>query len=542
MNMLLLATAAVLAAVAGPLAAAPLDPAPVVKTTNGLLQGQVDNGAHAFLGVHYGADTGGQNRFLPPKPVTPWTGVKPATKMGDRCPQPQIHMPKETADFLSFSDDPISEDCLVLNVWTPSAKAVGKRPVMFWIHGGGFFLGSGNDKYYNGANLARKQDVVVIAINHRLNAFGYLALGPEAGPAYAQSNLAGMMDIVQALQWVRDNVAQFGGDPGNVTIFGQSGGGSKVSTLTAMPAARGLFHKAIIQSGAATRLGTAEDAIATRDKLLANLNIAPADAVAKLQAMPMDDLIKAGARLGLLPYRPSVDGQALPTHPFDPVGSPLSADIPILVGVTKDEATNTAMTPDWLAMTQADLDAKVASLVGPAKAPEMIALYRSHAPKDSPAYLWERIMTDQMMTKSAITLAERKHAQGAAPVYMYNVTWETPVMGGKLRSPHAVELPLVFDNVAIAPFLVGVGKDQQTMADEMSSTFAAFARTGNPNVKGLPHWPAYDPAKRMTFVYDVPPKVVSDPNGDLRRYWTANNAADGAGAALNKTMGGDKFK
>ncbi|MDB5425358.1 MAG: hypothetical protein JWQ29_2774 [Phenylobacterium sp.] len=540
----LLGGAAMLTFLAAPLvgAAAGLDPAPVVKTTDGLLQGQPDNGAYAFLGVHYGADTGGKNRFLPPQPVKPWSGVKIANTMGDRCPQPKINMPKEMADFLSFSDDPISENCLVMNVWTPSVKDHGKRPVMFWIHGGGFFLGSGNDKYYNGANLARKQDVVVVTINHRLNAFGYLALGPEAGPAYAQSNLAGMMDIVQALQWVKANIAQFGGDPGNVTIFGQSGGGSKVSTLTAMPAAHGLFHKAIIESGAAVRLGDMKDALATRDLLLSNLKITPAEAVEKLQAMPMQDLMTAGARAGLLAYMPAVDGKALPTNPFDPVGSPLSADVPILLGTTKDEATNTAMGPNWQKMTDADLEKQVTGIVGPEHAQEMIALYRSHAPKDPPPYIWSSIMTDQMMTNSAILLAERKYAQRRAPVYMYKVTWETPVMGGRLRSPHAVELPLVFDNVAVAPFLVGVGPGQQKMADEMSSTFAAFARTGNPNVKGLPRWPAYDPVKRATFIYDVPPKVVSDPNADYRRLWAKVKPMDGPSKALKETMGGDKFK
>ena len=541
MKSYLLGCASALIALAGPLAAsaAPMDPAPVVKTTNGLLQGQPEKESYAFLGVHYGADTSGKNRFLPPQPVKPWSGIKVANTMGDRCPQIEIKLPQEMKDFLSFSDDPISEDCLVMNVWTPSVKDHGKRPVMFWIHGGGFFLGSGNDKYYNGANLAHRQDVVVVTVNHRLNAFGYLALGPEAGPAYAESNLAGMMDIVQALKWVKANITQFGGDPNNVTIFGQSGGGSKVSTLTAMPAAHGLFHKAIIESGAAVSLSTTQAALATRDTLYKNLKVTPQEALATLQAMPMKDLIVAGARSGLLAYMPAVDGKALPTNPFNPVGSPLSANVPILLGTTKDEATNPAMGPNWQSMTEADLLKQTTGLVGAEKAPAMIALYRSHAPNDPPPYIWSSIISDQMMTNSAILLAERKYAQHRAPVYMYKITWDTPVMNGRLRSPHAIELPFVFDNVAVAPFLVGVGPAQQTMADEMSATFAAFARTGNPNVKGLPFWPAYDPVKRATFVYNVPPKVVSDYNGDIRQFWQTVKVQGGNG--LEETMGAGKF-
>jgi para-nitrobenzyl esterase len=544
MKNILLGWAAALAMLAGPPAASAkaLDPAPVVLTTNGALQGQPDKGVYSFLGVHYGADTAGKNRFLPAKPVEHWSGVKVANKMGDRCPQPEIHMPKQMADFLSFSDDPISEDCLVVNVWTPSVTDHKKRPIMFWIHGGGFFLGSGNDHYYEGANLARTQDVVVVTVNHRLNAFGYLALGPEAGPAYAESNLVGMFDIVDALKWVHANAAKFGGDAGNVTIYGQSGGGSKVSTLLTMPAAHGLFAKAIVESGAAIKLATAQDALATRDQLYASLGVKPSEGLAKLQSMSMAELTSAGAKLGLLAYTPAVDGKSLPTNPFDPKGSPLSADVPIMVGTTKDEATNTAAGPDWATMTDADLEKKAAGMAGPEHAKEIIALYHKHAPGDSARYLWTDMLTDQMMVNSAITLAERKYAQHRAPVYMYKVTWETPVMGGALRSPHAIELPFIFDNVDIGVGMVGSGPTQQKMADMMSATWAAFARTGNPNVPGLPHWPAYDPVKRATFVFNVPPKVVDDYNSAYRLYWKTVKPSTGANDALKQTMGGGHFK
>jgi para-nitrobenzyl esterase len=491
----------------------------IVQTKQGKLEGQTSKSSYSFLGIHYGADTGGQNRFLPPQPVQSWSGVKKADQMGNRCPQPPINMPGEMGTVLSFSDLPTSEDCLVLNVWTPHVHDHAKRAVMVWLHGGGFFLGSGGDKYYEGSNLAGKNDVVVVTLNHRLAAFGYLYLGNEAGPAYADSQLVGMLDIVQALQWVKDNIAQFGGDPNNVTIFGQSGGGGKVSALTAMPSAQGLFQKGIIESGAAVHLGSIADATVTRDKVLANLGLKSVD-MDKLRSVSTQDLMMAGAKAGLLAFFPAVDGKILPTHPFDPVASPLSAKIPIMVGSTKDEATNVFLTdPTWQTMTDADLVKRVSASVGPELAPKVIEMYRSSAPTDKPMHLWTSIVTDQMFTRNSVLLAERKVEQHAAPVYMYKINWNSPVLGGKLRAPHAVELPFVFDNVDVSAGLVGAGPTQNQMAEMMSRTFAAFARTGNPNVKGYPHWPAYTLEKRETFIYDVPPQVVSDPNSTYRVFW-----------------------
>jgi para-nitrobenzyl esterase len=491
----------------------------IVRTKQGLLEGQPSKGAYSFLGIHYGADTAGANRFLPPRPPASWSGVRKADQMGNRCPQPTVNMPGEMGTVLSFSDLPMSENCLVLNVWTPRVHDQAKRPVMVWLHGGGFFLGSGGDKYYEGSNLSAKNDVVVVTLNHRLAAFGYLYLGDSAGPQYAASNLAGMLDIVQALQWVKENIAQFGGDPGNVTIFGQSGGGSKVSTLMAMPAAQGLFHKAIIESGAAVRVGTVADAAATRDKLLTLLGMKTV-AIDALQKLPMQDLITASGKAGLLAFVPAMDGKILPTQPFDPVASPLSASVPVMVGSTKDEATNVFLTdPTWQTMTDSDLTQRVSATIGPQQAAKAIELYRSNAPDDKPMHLFTSIVTDQMFTHSSVLLAERKLAQRSAPVYMYKINWESPVLGGKLRSPHAVELPFVFDNVDVSAGLVGAGATQDQMAQLMSRTFAAFARSGNPDVQGYPHWPEYALEKRETFVYDIPPRVAADPNSAYRVFW-----------------------
>jgi para-nitrobenzyl esterase len=517
-----LSAAAVIATATGVAAASPSRAADlIVRTKQGKLEGQPSKSAYSFLGIHYGADTGGANRFLPPKPPESWSGVKKADQMGNRCPQPSINMPGEMGTVLSFSDLPISEDCLVLNVFTPHVHDHAKRAVMVWLHGGGFFLGSGGDKYYEGSNLAGKNDVVVVTLNHRLGAFGYLHLGNEAGPDYASSELVGMLDIVQALHWVKDNIAQFGGDPDNVTIFGQSGGGGKVCTLTAMPSAQGLFHKAIVESGASVHLGSIADATVTRDKVLALLNMKSVD-MDKLRSLSTQDLNAASAKAGLLAFMPVVDGKIVPFSPFDPVASPLSAQVPIMVGSTKDEATNVFLTdPTWQTMTDADLLKRVSASVGPEGAPQVIEMYRSAAPNDKPMHLWTSIVTDQMFTHNSIVLAERKAAQHAAPVYMYKINWDSPVLGGKLRSPHAVELPFVFDNVDVSAGLVGAGPAQNQMAELMSRTFAAFARTGNPNVKGYPHWPVYTLDKRETFIYDIPPRVVSDPNTRYRAYWEA---------------------
>jgi para-nitrobenzyl esterase len=516
---------------------------PVVTTTEGKLQGHVSKGVYEFLGIHYGAPTGGEARFLPPGKPASWEGVRKADAKGDRCPQPPVNMPGEMATVLSFSDLPISEDCLVLDLWTPGVGDSGKRPVMVWLHGGGFFVGSGGDQYYHGSNLSRGNDVVVVSLNHRLNTFGFFPLGDKAGDEYGASGNVGMVDIVRALEWVRDNIGAFGGDPGNVTVFGQSGGAGKVSTLLAMPSARGLFHKAIMQSGGAARLRTAEEAAAVGEEVYRQLGIQPGD-VAALRAVPMDQLMKAGARMGLLPFGPHVDGEVVTVHPFDPVASPIQASVPVMVGYTKDEATNVFLTdPTWQTMTEDDLRKRVGGVVPEDKVAETIALYRQRAPDDKPMHLWTSIVTDQMFASNSILVAERKAAQGTAPVYMYKVDWESPVLGGKLRSPHAVEIPFVFDTVHTAEGLVGNGPEQDIMAKAMSQSFAAFARHGDPNTLGLPHWPPYSPDKRQTLIFDVQPRVVADPDSEVRTFWQRIREGKGPSrSAIKDAFDAKKFE
>jgi para-nitrobenzyl esterase len=500
------------ALVASPIHGAPMAE-PVVRTSYGPVRGVTLAGdVKAFLGVRYGADTGGANRFLPPKAPKPWTDVQAADRMGPRCPQPPL-----PPSIIKFSKDPISEDCLVLNVWTPSLS--GKRPVMVWLHGGGFSFGSANDDFYDGQGLAKRGDVVLVSINHRLNAFGYLELGKEAGPQYVGSSLTGQDDIIAALKWVQANAARFGGDPGNVTLFGQSGGGGKISALLGMPAAKGLFKKAIIESGSDPKSGEPAEAIEVRNKVLAALNLKPEEA-GKLRDTPMADLIAASAKVGLLSYHPAVDGRRLPVHPFDPVASPVSADVPLMVGYTHDEATGVLYaSPSWPKTTDALVEAQAKAILGP-KAPDALAAYRARAPQDKPMYTLAALLTDQSFTGKAITLAQRKADQGKAPVYVFRTDWRTPVMDGLLRSPHGIEIPFVFDTVAKAPDFVGPASPSTARMTELFiATFSAFAHTSNPSVKGYPAWPAYTRAERKTFIYDDTPKVVSDPDPALRKVW-----------------------
>jgi para-nitrobenzyl esterase len=508
---LLLAATAALALAASPALA---QKAPVVTTDTGKLSGATANGVHSFLGVHYGADTGGQNRFRAPRPVAPWQGVRAATKFGDRCPQPPLHMP---GFIIAFSDLPVSEDCLVLNIWTSTLKPKAKKPVMVWLHGGAFGFGSGSDKYYDGTMLAQREDVVVVTLNHRLNGFGYLNLGPEAKGDFDAN--AGQLDIVAALKWVRANIAQFGGDPGNVTLFGQSGGGGKISGLIAMPAASGLFHKAIIQSGSDPRLGTEAESIAARDAVLTSLKLKPAD-VAKLRGLPMADLIAAfGGKAQLLTYRPWVDGTVLPTHPFDPVATPLAKNIPIMMGTARDEATSALLSdPTWPATDDTKLTFMATILTG-SLAQEAVALYKGRAPGDKPMHLLASLLGDSMFLWGAATLAERKTALGGAPVWMYRTDWRTPVQDGILRSPHGVELPFVFGTVGVSADLVGSGPSQDRMAALMMHVWANFARTGNPNGKGIPAWAPYDEKTRTTFIFNDPPSVIHDPDPQIREFW-----------------------
>ena len=490
----------------------------IAPTPNGPVVGRVADGLFVFKGVRYAAPPVGPLRFRPPARPAPWT--EPADAGAYGAPAIQFGLPPggrhvSTADPPAPDEPGSDEDCLFLNLWTPGLDDA-RRPVMVWLHGGGFSHGSGGAARYDGAALSRRGDVVVVTLNHRLGVFGYLHLADAFGADYARSGSAGMLDIVQALEWVRDGVAAFGGDPDNVTIFGESGGGWKVSQLMAMPCARGLFHKAVVQSGPGLLGKPRPDAADAAGALLDRLTV---DSPRALLAVPAADLSLAAAALPGEPTRlfaPVIDGDVLPRHPFDPDASPLAADIPLLIGTNKDETTLFMFgDPRFGAMTEADVLARAEAAVG-RRGPALVAALREAFPDYGAAHLVAAVGTAAGIWIGSIALAERKAVQ-PAPVYMYLLAWETPAARGRLRCPHGLDIPLVFDNVDRARGLVGRSPDAQALADQMASAWIAFARTGNPAAPGAPAWPPYDAVRRATYVFDKVSAVVEDPFSAVRR-------------------------
>jgi para-nitrobenzyl esterase len=496
-------------------------PGATVKTTAGQLRGYLDNKVHVFKGVHYGASTAGANRFMPPQKPQAWTGVRDAFEWGQRPPQV---LGGEPAEMLPTDPrEPLGEDCLVMNIWTPNPGSGQRRPVMLWLHGGGFSSGSGSYTIYEGRELARKHDVVSISVNHRLNILGFLHLA-HLGGRYANASNVGMLDVVAALEWVRDNIDAFGGDPNNVTIFGQSGGAGKVSTLMAMPAAKGLFHRAIAQSGAALTGTPVVQATRTTEQVFQRLNL-KLDQVDSLQKLPYAQLIDllrpaqgapAGPPLG---FGPVVDGKSLPANAFDPTAPAQSASVPFLTGTTATEVTFFAPDDQLRPIDDATLRERVKGLlkVPDADADRLIALYKKNEPKRDNIDLFLRMSTDNSFFRLGVdTQAERKTAQRGAPVYLYRFEYYSPVREGRLKSMHCMEIPFAFDNLAAGQVYTGAGPVAQRIADQMSAAWVAFARTGNPNHKGMPQWTAFNDGQRPTMVFGPETKMVNDPGKEER--------------------------
>ena len=489
---------------------------PIVETAAGKVRGVIQGVTHIFRGIPYGASTAGSNRFMPPRKPEPWTGVREAFQNGPTAPQ--LTGPANSLILNHGAPAVQGEDCLVINVFTPGVNDGRKRPVMVWLHGGGFAGGAGSAHAFDGNYLARSGDVVVVSVNHRLNIFGYLYLADLGGEKYADSGNAGLLDIVAVLEWVRDNIAHFGGNSANVTIFGQSGGGSKVSTLLAMPPAKGLFHKAIIESGSLLKGIHRDEANKTTERILAKLGL-QANQVDELQKLPVDRLVSAidnrGSAPGTAPLNlgPVVDGRALPRDPFDPAAPDISADVPLIVGTVNTEGTFFTQ-PDspLFSLDEAGMRTRLTPRFGDAT-DKLIDVYRKEMPNASPSQIYFLITA---FPTAAITQAERKVAQGKAPVYMYLFTWETPVEGGKRHSPHTVELPFVFNNVEEQPEEVGNGPELQPLADKVSGAWTAFARTGNPSTAGAPKWLAYTATERATMLINNEWKLVNDPRHDVR--------------------------
>jgi len=503
---------------------------PVVETASGKVRGVLQAGTHTFRGISYGASTAGSNRFMPPRKPEPWAGVRDAFENGPTAPQ--LGGPPNPLILNHRQPAVEGEDCLVMNIFTPGVNDGRKRPVMVWLHGGGFASGAGSAHSFDGNFLARSGDVVVVSVNHRLNIFGHLYLADVGGEKYADSGNVGLLDIVSVLEWVRDNIVHFGGNPGNVTLFGQSGGGLKISTLLAMPPAKGLFHKAIIESGSLLKGIHREDANKMTERILAKLNL-QSNQVDELQKLPVDRLLSAidsrGSAPGTAPLNlaPVVDGRALPSDPFDPAAPEISAGVPLIIGTVNTEGTFfTPPDSPLFSLDEAGMRTRLAQRFGDST-DKLIDLYRKETPTATPSQIYFMISA---FPSAAITQAERKVAQGKAPVYMYLFTWETPVEGGKRHSPHTVELPFVFNNVLEQPEEVGNGPDLQPLAEKVSGAWTAFARTGNPGAAGAPKWLPYTANERATMIINNEWKLVNDPRHDVRQI--INSLPTPAAAAL----------
>ena len=482
----------------------------VAETQYGKVRGTSQNGVHRFLGIRYGADTGGTNRFQPPAKPESWTGVRDAVEWGHVAPQA---LPTGGIDYtmsVQWHNRPggEGEDCLALNVWTPGLADGGKRAVLFSIHGGGYSTGAGSNPTFNGQALAEQDDVVVVTINHRLGSLGFLHFG-ELVPEWSSSGVAGMLDIVAALEWVRDNIENFGGDPGNVMIFGQSGGGGKVSHLMSMPAAKGLFHKAAIQSGATLRTGEPEAAMDVTLKMLDQIGLDKQRVREMQSSVPWQMMIGAqmtvGGRLG-----PILDGVHVTRHPFDPDAPAASAVVPLLIGTCLHDS---AYTLDTLDMDEAALAAAVQEMF-PANGKQVLQAYRAAYPDTRPALLTAQIGSDRRLRGNAIAMSELKAAQGGAPVYAYRLDWPSQSYGGKFGAVHGTDVPLSLRNPDKWP-LTGDGAEAKAMANRLSGAWVAFAKTGNPSNAETPDWPAYDTASRATIILDTDTRVENDPDVEL---------------------------
>lgn len=491
-----------------------------VTTTSGPVRGTDDGGVVRFLGVPYGAPPVGARRFRPATPPAPWSDVFVADRIGPRAPQ--LPSPMEVA--VNGGDPPPWDEagCLTLNVWTPGLDGA-RRPVMVWVHGGAFLYGAGSSPWYDGRGFAADQDVVLVSFNYRLGVLGFTYLG-HLDPTLSTSGSIGVHDAVTVLRWVRDNIAAFGGDPDNVTIFGESAGAMSVGTLLGVPAAAPLFHRAILQSGSATSVVDADTAAARTDELLRELGV-EGDPVAALCEMPVEALLKGhGAWLAArvdegLASVPTVDGEFLPRAPLDAVRAGDVAAKPLLIGTNRDEWRLFAISNrKFMATSEEDLPAKVARWL-PDDPHGAIKQYRQRLTDDPPSVVLAAVTGDATFRIPAIRLADAQaHAGGASYVYLF--TFASSRAGGLLGSCHALELPFVF-NTLDKPGVVELTGDAppQSLATAIHATWAAYARTGDPGAGPLGPWTRYDEVRRPTMVLDVTPALEDDPLADERRVW-----------------------
>jgi len=506
----------------------------LADTTYGKVRGYILRDIFYFLGIPYGADTSGENRFMPPQKPKPWTDIFPAVWWGNTAPQDMEN--RYANKYGSFRDhwnyDDVSEDCLRINVFTPAVNDGRKRPVMFWIHGGGFTNGNGIEQDgYNGENLARFGDVVFCSINHRLGPLGFTNLAGVGGEKYAASGNVGMLDIVAALEWVRDNIANFGGDPGNVTIMGQSGGGAKVCILTAMPSAKGLFHKAVVLSGASTRSGEKEASEKLGAYVLKEAGLSPTQ-IGKLQEMPWKDYYalatkaqqkfsaeNANAAPGLrFGFSPHVDGFILPQHPYHPDAAPTAAEVPMIICSTFHE-----MSPSWTdaALENITLEAVIEKVKERAgfsaglgeKAKEVVEAYAKAFPKMKPIEIWALVSSNR---QGVAALADAKTRQ-PAPVFVSWFGWQPPMFDQRMRAFHCVDICFWYYNTDLMLSHTGGGARPRKLASKMAGYLVQFMKSGDPNAQGQLAWPKYTTANGETMIFDDVCEVKNDPDREARK-------------------------
>jgi para-nitrobenzyl esterase len=482
----------------------------IVSTAYGDVRGFIKDGIYSYKGIQYAR----AERFMPPVPPEPWKGVRTALSDVKVCP---IETPNLLSDEMEFAQAHHwgfeTEDCLRLNIWTPGINDGKKRPVMVWLHGGGYSGGSSIElPFYDGENLARTGDVVVVSVNHRLNILGFLDLSAY-GEKYAGSGNAGMADLVAALKWVSGSIAGFGGDPGNVMIFGQSGGGGKVSTLMSMPSAKGLFHKAAVQSGSLTTFGDQKVTREVAAEVLAALKLKPTQ-VGDLQKVPYRQLVAAGSealrtvrdrmqKAGVptssfgLGWGPVVDGSLLPYQGSDLQAIALSKDVPLLVGSNRTEFASTLMDPALREGSTDAIDAWLTKRYGDKKAAYVAAVKKAYPEGTRPSDL---VDVDVMFRPGVLKQAGQRAAANTAPVYVYLFAWEAPILDGIFKSVHCLEIPFVFNSIDHALYHTGGGPEAYALATSVSGAWVRFARTGNPNGSGLPEWPAYTAENGATMM------------------------------------------
>lgn len=485
---------------------------PVVETAQGYVRGRVQGGVSVFKGMRYGASTAGENRFLPPKEPERWAGVQDAFEYGDQAPQAQTRLAGAEA---------MTDDCLRINIWTPACDSA-KRPVMLWFHGGGFEAGAGSIPVYDGTNVALRGDVVVATINHRLNVFGHCYLSDVLGEDFAESSNVGYLDLVRAMNWVRENIEQFGGDPDNVMIYGQSGGGRKVSLCYAGEDAAGLFHRGVVQSGSHLRLQSIEKSNDMAYALLRELNI-PVSEARRLQHVPVDELTRAqlavrrelGGR-----FSPTLDGNAFRSHPFYPDAPTISSHVPMMLGTTRTELTNQLGGVEGIFdMTEAQAKERLRTYLAAEDIDDAFSIFQASRPQANPSEVFFTIVSARGYRRDQTMMAEMRALGATAPTYVYRLMWRQPVEGGRRVSQHSLDLPFVFDNADKMEYMVGPETDStRAMENIMAESWIAFARNGNPNNAAIPDWRPYDLENRYTMMLDDPPELVADPHQAEREF------------------------